>query len=65
MSVKNSNACSASRARNNSNTCISASMSGNASSITCEGGGGSVSLSVASTTMPSVPSEAIISWRRS
>jgi hypothetical protein len=36
-----------------------------ASSITCDGGGGSVSFSVASTTMPSVPSAPMTSWRKS
>ena len=47
------------------NTRISVSKDGSASSMTLVGGGGSVRRSVASTTMPSVPSEPIISWRRS
>src|SRR3546814_3499669 len=56
-SVKNSKASSRRRARNSANTCISTSNDGSASSITCVGGGGSVSFNVAPTTTPSVPSE--------
>ncbi len=53
------------RSRNAANTCISTSNDGNASSITLLAGGGSVSFSVASTITPSVPSDAINSWRKS
>src|SRR3546814_3729544 len=62
-SVKNSKASSRKRARNSANTCISTSNDGSASSITCVGGGGSVSFNVAPTTTPSVPSEPIARWR--
>ena len=64
-SVKNSNASSRSRPRNSANTRISTSNEGSASSITLVGGGGSVRRTIASTTIPRVPSEPIMSWRRS